>query len=61
MESREKAVDYDVDGDGAVTEGDAQLLLSILVGNTESEVLFDFDFDGVLTIYDCVLLMQQIG
>ena len=61
VESREKAVDYDVDGDGAGTEGDAQLLLSILVGNTESEVLFDFDFDGVLTIYDCVLLMQQIG
>jgi len=61
VESREKAVDYDVDGDGAVTEGDAQLLLSILVGNTESEALFDFDFDGVLTIYDCVLLMQQIG
>ncbi len=60
-ERREKAVNYDADGDGTVTEGDAQLLLSILVGNTETETVFDFDFDGILTIYDCVLLMQQIG
>lgn len=51
----------DVDGDGTVSEADVTLLMSILVGNTEADELFDFDSDGELTIYDCVWLMQQIG
>jgi hypothetical protein len=37
------------------------MLMSVLVGNTEADTLYDFDFDGALTIYDCVLLMQQIS
>ena len=52
---------YDADGNGAVDQADLTLLMSVLVGNTETEVLYDFDFDGKLTIYDCVLLMQQIS
>lgn len=52
---------YDVDGNGIVEQADAEMLMSILVGNTETDVLYDFDSDGKLTIYDCVLLMQQIG
>ena len=60
-ESRDKIPDYDVDGNGNVEEADAKLLLAILVGNAEAEVLHDFDFDGKLTIYDCVLLMQQLS
>ena len=52
---------YDADGNGAVDQAGLTLLMSVLVGNTEAEVLYDFDFDGKLTIYDCVLLMQQIS
>lgn len=59
-ESRDKIPDYDIDGNGVVEESDVKDLLSILVGNSPSETLPDLDFDGVLTIYDCVLLMQQI-
>jgi len=59
-ESRDKTPDFDVDGNGTVEEADLTLLMSILVGNTETDVVFDFDFDGELTIYDGVLLMQQI-
>ena len=35
--------------------------LSLLLGNTETDDLlrFDFDGDGVLTIFDCVLLLQK--
>ena len=60
-ESRDKTPAYDVDGNGVVDQADVELLMSILVGNTETETLYDFDFDGVLTIYDCVLLMQQLS
>ena len=60
-ESRDKAVNYDVDGNGTLNQADVELLMSILVGNTETETLYDFDFDGILTIYDCVLLMQQLS
>ena len=60
-ESRDKAVNYDVDGNGTLNQADVELLMSILVGNTDSVVLYDFDFDGILTIYDCVLLMQQLS
>ena len=59
-ESRDKTPNFDVDGNGTVEEADLTLLMSILVGNTETDVVFDFDFDGELTIYDGVLLMQQI-
>ena len=42
-------------------QADAVLLLSILVGNTSSEGIdTDMDFDGKLTIYDCVLLLQYL-
>ena len=51
---------YDIDGDGIVSESDVTMLMSILVGNTYSETTYDFDNDGELTIYDCVLLIQQI-
>jgi hypothetical protein len=52
---------YDVDGDGEITESDVENLLSLLLGNTETDDLlrFDFDGDGVLTIFDCVLLLQK--
>ncbi len=60
-ESRDKLPDYDVDGNGTIDQADVELLMSILVGNTETETLYDFDFDGTLTIYDCVLLTQQIA
>ena len=60
-ETREKEPVYDADGNGAVDQADLTLLMSVLVGNTEAEVLYDLDFDGKLTIYDCVLLMQQIS
>jgi hypothetical protein len=60
-EERGKTPVYDVNGDGAVEENDARDLLSMLVGNSEPETLPDLDFDGAFTIYDCVLLMQQIG
>ena len=60
-ESRDKIPNFDVDGNGMVDQADVELLMSILVGNTETETLYDFDFDGALTIYDCVLLMQHIG
>ena len=59
-ESRDKIPDYDIDGNGVVEESDVKDLLSILVGNSPSETMPDLDFDGKLTIYDCVLLMQQI-
>ncbi|MBQ8323884.1 MAG: hypothetical protein IJX82_01890 [Clostridia bacterium] len=59
-ETRAKEPQYDVDGNGSVEEADLLLLLSVLVGNTETESLFDLDFDGVLTIYDCVLLAKQL-
>ena len=61
VETREKEPAYDADGNGTVDQSDVELLMSILVGNTETEALYDFDFDGKLTIYDCVLLMQQIS
>ena len=53
---------YDVDGDGVVDESDVENLLSLLLGNTETDDLlrFDFDGDGVLTIFDCVLLLQKV-
>ena len=51
---------YDIDGDGIVSESDVTMLMSILVGNSSSETTYDFDNDGELTIYDCVLLIQQI-
>jgi hypothetical protein len=60
-ESRDKTPNFDVDGNGTVEEADLTLLMSILAGNTETEELYDFDFDGVLTIYDGVLLMQQLS
>ncbi len=61
-ETREAQPDFDTDGDGEVTEADAELLLSVLVGPAESDNLeYDMDFDGKLTIYDCVLLLQQIS
>ncbi|MBQ2254038.1 MAG: dockerin type I repeat-containing protein, partial [Clostridia bacterium] len=60
-ETREKEPVYDADGNGAVDQADLTLLMSVLVGNAEAEVLYDFDFDGKLTVYDCVLLMQQIS
>jgi hypothetical protein len=60
-ETREKEPVYDADGNGAVDQADLTLLMSVLVGNAEAEVLYDLDFDGKLTIYDCVLLMQQIS
>ncbi len=59
-EGRDKIPDYDVNRNGTVDQADVTLLISVLVGNTETDVLHDFDFDGELTIYDCVLLMQQI-
>ena len=52
---------YDADGNGAVDQADLILLMSVLVGNAEADTLYDFDFDGKLTVYDCVLLMQQIS
>ena len=55
-----KEPNFDVDDNGVVDESDVTLLMSILVGNTQAEALIDLDFDGKLTIYDCVLLMQQI-
>ena len=51
---------YDIDGDGIASESDVTMLMSILVGNSSSEITYDFDNDGELTIYDCVLLIQQI-
>ena len=60
-ESRDKVPNFDVDGNEIVEQADVELLMSILVGNTETETLYDFDFDGILTIYDCVLLMQQLS
>ncbi len=60
-ESRDKIPNYDVDGNGIVEQADVTMLMSVLVGNTETDAVFDFDFDGELTIYDCVLLMQQIS
>ena len=60
-ESRDKTPVYDINGDGAVEESDARDLLSLLVGNSTAEALPDLDFDGKLTIYDCVLLMQQVN
>ncbi len=60
-ESRDKLPDYDVDGNGTIDQADVKLLMSVLVGNTQTEMLYDFDFDGTLTIYDCVLLTQQIA
>ena len=59
-ETVKKEPDYDIDGNGVVEESDVKDLLSILVGNSPSETMPDLDFDGKLTIYDCVLLMQQI-
>jgi len=60
-ETRGKTPPYDVDGNGIVQQADAVLLLSILVGNTSSEGIdTDMDFDGKLTIYDCVLLLQYL-
>ena len=60
-ESRDKVPNFDVDGNGVVDQADVELLMNVLVGNTETETLYDFDFDGILTIYDCVLLMQQLS
>ncbi|MBR5264017.1 MAG: hypothetical protein IKV50_04900 [Clostridia bacterium] len=60
-ESREKEPNFDVDGNGVVDESDVTLLMSILVGNAQAEALIDLDFDGKLTIYDCVLLLQQLS
>ncbi len=60
-ESRDKVPVYDVDGDGVVDQSDVTSLMSVLVGNTETAALYDFDFDGKLTIFDCVLLLQQIS
>ncbi len=60
-ESRDKVPNFDVDGNGVVEQADVELLMSILVGNVAPDVLHDFDFDGILTIYDCVLLMQQLS
>ena len=60
-ETRDKTPNFDVDGNGTVEEADLPLLMSILAGNTETEELYDFDFDGKLTIYDGVLLMQQLS
>ena len=61
VESRDKEVNYDIDGNGTISEADVQLLMSVLVGNIETDTLFDLDFDGNLTIYDCVLIMQQLS
>ncbi len=60
-ETRDKTPVYDINGDGAVEKSDAKDLLSMLVGNSAAETLPDLDFDGKLTIYDCVLLMQQVN
>lgn len=60
-EIRDKEPVYDIDGNGEVEEADVKNVLSLLVGNSAAETLPDLDFDGKLTIYDCVLLMQQIS
>ena len=59
-ETRDKEPDFDIDGNGRAEQADLTLLMSVLVGNTETDILFDLDFDGRLTVYDCVLLMQQL-
>ena len=60
-ETREAQPGFDTDGDGEVTEADAELLLELLVSGKTEDLRCDLDFDGKLTIYDCVLLLQQIG
>ena len=60
-ETRKATPNYDVDGNGTIEETDLTLLMSVLVGNTSAEELStDMDFDGKLTVYDCVLLMQYL-
>lgn len=60
-ETRENITALDVDGNGSVTAEDAKLLLEILVGNADGNSLSgDLDRDGVLTVYDCVLLLQYL-
>ena len=60
-ESREAPPAFDQDGDGQITESDAELLLELLVSGKKEDLRCDLDFDGKFTIYDCVLLLQQIG
>jgi hypothetical protein len=61
-ETRDAVPVFDQDGDGEVTESDAQLILSILVsGERANDLKYDIDLDGVLTVYDAVLILQQIG
>lgn len=61
-EAREAQPTFDTNGDGEVTKADAELLMDILVGNADAgDLRCDMDFDGVLTIYDCILILQQIG
>ncbi|MBQ5791372.1 MAG: dockerin type I repeat-containing protein, partial [Clostridia bacterium] len=60
-ETRKAVPVYDIDGNGATEDADLTLLMSVLVGNTSAEELVtDLDFDGKLTVYDCVLLMQYL-
>ena len=61
-ESRDAVPVYDLDLDGNVTKNDAKLFLAVLVKNLQLQYLrCDSDFDGVLTVYDAVLILQQIG
>ena len=60
-ETREATPVYDQDGDGEVTESDAKMLMDLLVSGTTEDQQCDMDFDGKFTIYDCILILQQIG
>ena len=60
-ETREATPVYDQDGDGRITESDAEMLMDLLVSGADADNLqYDIDFDGELTIYDCILILQQI-
>jgi hypothetical protein len=60
-ETRKAVPVYDIDGNGTAEDTDLTLLMSVLVGNISAEGLVtDLDFDGKLTVYDCVLLMQYL-
>jgi hypothetical protein len=60
-ETREATPVYDQDGDGQVTESDAEMLVDLLVSGTTEDQQCDMDFDGKFTIYDCILILQQIN
>jgi hypothetical protein len=60
-ETREATPVYDQDGDGQVTESDAEMLMDLLVSGTTEDQQCDMDFDGKFTIYDCILVLQQIN